>query len=227
MELRESDAHKIVHVLRLGAGDAVELIDSAGSVFAAKLVAREAGIHALLGEAAPGATEPRLRITLAQGVPKGQKMDYVVEKTTELGVARIMPFISERVIGEERGASKLERWRRLARTAAQQSGRTHVPPVEDPLRWEALIAAFPAFDVILLPWELAERVPLRTALPTLLSDVREALVIIGPEGGISHAEAQAALTAGAHAVSLGPRILRTETAGLVACTALLYESGEI
>jgi 16S rRNA (uracil1498-N3)-methyltransferase len=227
VEIRDGDAFKIVRVLRLRSGDVVELIDSAGFIFPARLVIRDARVGALLGEPTAGSVEPTLRITLAQGIPKGQKMDYIVEKTTELGVLRIIPFISERVIGEERSASKLERWRRLARTAAQQSGRTHIPPVEAPLSWELLTAAFPAFDVVLLSWELAERVALRTKLPKILSGAREALVIIGPEGGITHAEANAALTAGAHAVSLGSRILRTETAGLVACATLLYESGNI
>jgi 16S rRNA (uracil1498-N3)-methyltransferase len=228
VELRAGDAHKIIAVLRLRSGDAVEVIDSAGFVFPACLVLRDSHVGALLAEPIGGSVEPTLRITLAQGIPKGQKMDFVVEKATELGIARIIPFVSERVIGEERSASKIERWRRLARTAAQQSGRTHIPPVDDPLSWKALIAAVPAFDLVLLPWELAERTPLRMTLPRLLrADAREALVIIGPEGGITHAEADAALAAGAHAVSLGSRILRTETAGIVACTALLYESGDI
>lgn len=227
VEIRDGDAFKIVRVLRLRSGDTVELIDSAGFIFPACLIISDARVGALLAEPTAGSVEPVLRITLAQGIPKGQKMDYVVEKTTELGIVRIIPFISERVIGEERSASKLERLRRLARTAAQQSGRTHIPSVDAPLSWEALIAAFPAFDVVLLPWELAERVALRTTLPRILSGAREALVIIGPEGGITHAEAKAALAAGAQAVSLGPRILRTETAGVVACAALFYESGDI
>jgi 16S rRNA (uracil1498-N3)-methyltransferase len=225
IELRDGDVHKILRVLRLGEGDVIELIDSGGSVFPASLTLRAESVGALLGPPAASVAESTLRITLAQGIPKGQKMDYVVEKATELGVARIIPFVSERVIGEERGASKLERWRRLARTAAQQSGRALVPAVDDPLRWEGLLAAFRAFDVVLLAWEPAERVPLRGVLANLLPGAREALVIVGPEGGISHAEAQSALAAGAHTVSLGARILRTETAGLVACAALLYESG--
>lgn len=227
VELHGGDAHKIVDVLRLRDGDAVELIDSAGFIFPASLVIRGARVGAVLGEPIAASVESVLRITLAQGIPKGQKMDYVIEKATELGVARIIPFISERVIGEDRSALKLDRWRRLARAAARQSGRTHIPPVEEPLRWDALTAAFPAFDLVLLPWELAERVPLRAALANILADAREVLVLIGPEGGITHAEARLALAAGAHAVSLGSRILRTETAGLVACAALLYETGQI
>jgi 16S rRNA (uracil1498-N3)-methyltransferase len=227
VELHDGDAYKIVRVLRLRSGDVVELIDSAGFIFPARLIISDARVGALLAEPTVGSVEPTVRITLAQGIPKGQKMDYIVEKTTELGIVRIIPFISERVIGDEPSTSKLERWRRLARTAAQQSGRTYIPPVDVPLSWEALIAAFPAFGIVLLPWELAERVALRTTLPPLLSGAGEALVIIGPEGGITHAEAQAAIAAGAHTVSLGSRILRTETAGVVACAALLYESGDI
>jgi 16S rRNA (uracil1498-N3)-methyltransferase len=227
VRLTGADAHKITNVLRLRDGDHVELIDSGGNVFFAALEFGGRTVRALLQETVSRPSEPSLRITLAQGIPKGQKMDFVVEKATELGVMRIIPFVSERTIGQERGNHKRERWRRLAQAAAQQSGRAYIPFVESPLCWEALIDSFSTFDRVLLPWELAERRPLRTVLPNLLITACDVLVIIGPEGGISHTEADAALAAGACAISLGSRILRTETAGLIACAVLLYEQGEL
>ncbi len=161
-------------------------------------------------------------ITIAQGVPKGQKMDFVVEKLTELGAASIIPLQSERTIVSDVSPNKLERWRRLAKSAAQQCGRNDIPQIEDPLALRDLLARFSDYDLVLLPWELAEGAPLRETLPTLLSEMQRVLVLIGPEGGFSHAEAEAARSAGAQLVSLGSRILRTETAGLVALAVIAY-----
>ena len=168
-----------------------------------------------------------LRLTVAQGLPKGHKMDFVVEKATELGVARIVPFASERTVGGSERAGKLERWRRIATAAAQQCGRTDVPAVEAPCGFDELLAAMPRFDATFVPWELAGGGPLRDRLPALLGGVRDALVVIGPEGGLAAAEVDAARAVGAHAISLGSRIFRTETAALVACTALLYAAGDL
>jgi 16S rRNA (uracil1498-N3)-methyltransferase len=221
------DARKIVTVLRLQSGDQIEVIDSSGQVFAAALQVQAFQVQALLGELLTRPSECKLQLTLAQGVPKGQKMDFVVEKATELGVHAIIPFVSERTVGEARGAAKTERWRRLARTAATQSGRTVLPHVEDPEPFAAVVSRFPAFDAVLVAWELAEREALRAVLPNVIAGAQRILVMIGPEGGITHAEAHEALAAGAHALSLGARILRTETAGLVACTAILYAAGEL
>jgi 16S rRNA (uracil1498-N3)-methyltransferase len=173
-------------------------------------------------------TESAREIVLCQAVPKGAKMDYVVEKATELGVRRIVPLRTERTVAEAGSPARLERWRRLARTAAAQCGRTRVPAVDAPAAWSDAIASLAAAGTLLLfPWELAERVPLRETLPRLLAGDGPIAVLIGPEGGISHEEAALAVAAGARAVSLGPRIFRTETAGLVVVSALLYELGDL
>jgi 16S rRNA (uracil1498-N3)-methyltransferase len=169
--------------------------------------------------------ESRIEMTLAQAVPKGAKMDFVVEKATELGVARIVPLLTERTLGDP-SPGKLERWRRLARSAAQQSGRDRIPAIDEPLGIERFIAQARSMPM-LLPWELAERVPLRERLGPLLAGADRIAVIIGPEGGLSHSEAEQAGVAGALVVSLGARILRSETAGLVVLSAVLYAAGEI
>src|SRR5207248_7059307 len=129
VSLAGNDAHKIARVLRKRSGDTVEIIDSTANRFDAVLEIENGDVRARLGEPVAPKGEPRLRITVAQGVPKGQKMDFVVEKLTELGAAAIVPFYSERSVVIESGKSKLERWRRLVNTAAAQCGRDEIPEI--------------------------------------------------------------------------------------------------
>ncbi len=227
VELAGDDARKLLVVLRRSAGDEVEIVDSTGRAFVAELHVDGSRVRAALLREVDAPPSFLLSIDLAQAVPKGAKMDFVVEKATELGVARVLPFASERTVGDGERAGKVERWRRLAKSASQQCGRRDILRVETPQTFAALIASFAAYDVALVPWEVAAATPLRERLPGLLAGARTAIVAIGPEGGLSHAEALAAQGAGAHLVSLGSRILRTETAGLVACCALRYASGDL
>jgi 16S rRNA (uracil1498-N3)-methyltransferase len=154
-------------------------------------------------------------------------MDLVVEKATELGAHAIVPVRSARVIGHDTSPAKLERWRRIAKSAAQQSGRLRVPDVGDVHDWGALLATFARYDRVYVPWELAEPAPLRDVFERELEHARSALIVIGPEGGFSGDEVERARAAGATAISLGRRILRTETAALVVLAALLYARGEL
>ncbi len=217
-----SDAHKIVNVLRLRDGDVIEVVDSHGSIFAATLESKAGALQARLGE--PRETPaPRVVIDVAQGIPKGQKMDFVVEKLGELGVRALIPLRSERTIVANVGPAKLERWRRLAHSAAQQSGRNDLLAVTEPLPFAQLCLQFSEYDAVIFPWEVAEPQPLREALPAIVGDAARILVVVGPEGGFSHAEAESAKAAGAHLVSLGSRILRTETAALAVVAILGYE----
>ena len=211
--------------MRRRTGDAVIVVDSAAQEFRATLTVAHGRVEARLDELLRAHNRESLRaITLAQMIPKGQKLDYVVEKATELGLYALIPVQSSRSVGEA-SANKLARWRNLARSAAQQSGRTRVPDVESPIDFPALVARIREFDAAIFAWELADQ-PLRAALASIGS-ARSILVIVGPEGGFSHEEADAVVAAGAHAVSLGSRILRTETAPLVILTAILYEGGEL
>jgi 16S rRNA (uracil1498-N3)-methyltransferase len=220
-----SDAHKIVNVLRLRNGDLIEVVDSRGAVFAATLESKDGELHARLTQARDAPPEPSVVIDVAQGIPKGQKMDFIVEKLGELGVRSLLPLRSERTIVTDVGPAKLERWRRLARSAAQQSGRTDLLNVTDPLPFAQLRLRFSEYDTVILPWEVAPGEPLRGVLPAIVDGARTILVVIGPEGGFSHAEAESAQAAGAHLISLGSRILRTETAALAVVAILGYEFG--
>lgn len=211
-------------MLRARDGDKIEVIDSAAQRFSARLQLGGKSVTAQLLNVLEEARTDLPEITVAQGMPKGQKMDFVVEKLTELGVSSILPLRSERTIVSEVGANKIERWRRLAKTAAQQCGRAVIPQIGDPVSLSELLATAADYDLVLLPWELAQAVPLRERLPALLQAARRILLIVGPEGGFSHAEAAAAQAAGAHCISLGTRILRTETAALVAVAIVAYVS---
>jgi 16S rRNA (uracil1498-N3)-methyltransferase len=218
-----ADARKIATVLRLRTGDRVEAIDSAATLFDACVAVDGHLVTARLESVRARRADTAAAIDLAQGVPKGQKMDFVVEKATELGARAILPVVTQRSVVRESGASKVERWRRLARAAAQQSGRRDVPSVEEPQAFADVLGRFPAYDLVLFPWEAAETAPLRERLPGLVRDARSILLLIGPEGGFSHAEAEDAERAGARIVSLGRRILRSETAGLAVLSILSYE----
>jgi 16S rRNA (uracil1498-N3)-methyltransferase len=222
------DARKLVTVLRKHSGDRVVVVDSGAAAYAATLEVDGRTVVATLDERLDrGEAEPALRVTLAQAVPKGQKMDFVVEKATELGAHAIVPVRSARVIGHDTSPAKVERWRRIARSAAQQSGRVRVPDVGEVVEWEALLATFPRYDRVYVPWELAEPLPLREVFESDARDACSVLVVIGPEGGFAEEEVARARGAGARAISLGRRILRTETAALVVLSALLYARGEL
>jgi len=224
VRIEGGDAHHITDVLRLRAGDRIEVIDSTANAFVAELEGDGAELVARLVETSTPLPVERLRVDVAQALPKGAKMDLVVEKATELGAAAIHPFTSERTIVRVAGDEKAARWNRIARSAAEQSGRRRVPPVETPVSYAELLERFGRYDLVLFAWESTDRDPLRERLAQLLRGVRTVLVVIGPEGGFTHAEADAARARGASIISLGPRILRTETAALALLAVLAYES---
>jgi 16S rRNA (uracil1498-N3)-methyltransferase len=222
------DARKLATVLRKRSGDRVQVVDSGGIAYAATLDVDGRDVRATLGERLDRRdVETVLAVTIAQALPKGQKMDLVVEKATELGAFAIVPVRSARVVGHDTSPGKVERWRRIAKSAAQQSGRVRVPDVADVHDWDALLATFARYDRVYVPWELAEPAPLRDVLERELIGANSVLVVIGPEGGFSAEEVARARDAGASAISLGRRILRTETAALVVLSAVLYARGEL
>jgi 16S rRNA (uracil1498-N3)-methyltransferase len=226
--LAADDARKIATVLRKRTGDRVQIVDSGAVAYGATLTVDDRTVHATLDELLDRAeVETALRVTIAQAVPKGQKMDLVVEKATELGAAAIVPVRSARVVGYDTSPAKVERWRRIAKAAAQQSGRVRVPDIADVSDWDALLATFAHYDRVYVPWELAPPSPLRDVFEPELSDATNLLIVIGPEGGFSSDEIVRAQQSGGRTISLGRRILRTETAALVVLSAILYARGEL
>lgn len=216
VEIGGSDAHKITHVLRLQRGDRLEIVDSAATSFEAAIGEAGSIVRAeLVGLAAMrNDSNAELTCDVAQAVPKSRRMELVIEKGTELGARTFLPFYCERSVARSLGAEKLARWRRLARSAAAQSGRVDVPVIAEPLEFNALLERFAHYARVLFAWELASRVPLQQRLLQALPARGSVLVVIGPEGGFTHSEADAAEARGAVLVSLGARILRTDTAAL-------------
>ncbi len=216
VEIGGTDAHKIEHVLRLKAGDEIVLIDSRARTFSATIREIARSVRAeITREIEVAASAAALQIDVAQAVPKGQRMEFVVEKGTELGVEAFLPFVCERSVRREVGAEKLSRWRRIARTAAAQCGRKTLPQILDPLDFDGLLARFGEYDAVLFAWELAAAAPLHQRLREALPAHGRLLVVVGPEGGFTHAEAELAAGKGAVMLWLGQRVLRTDTAALV------------
>ena len=203
-------------MLRLREGDAIAVIDSAGRAFSGTILECGRVVRAQIEKEIPQPENTSaLSIDLAQAVPKGSRMDFIIEKATELGVVTFQPFFSERTVGRNSGDAKVSRWERLARAAAAQCGRSDVPGVAAPVTFDQLIARFSAYDAVLFAWELAQPEPLVQRLAAVLPSEGRALVVVGPEGGFSHAEAEVAADHAAQLLWLGQRVLRTDTAALV------------
>jgi 16S rRNA (uracil1498-N3)-methyltransferase len=226
-------AHRLSRVLRLEAGAAVVLLDGSGVEYETRLdgVGPQRVTGTVVGRR-PGRPEPRVRLVLYQSLVKGERFDWVLEKGTELGVAGFVPLLARRnVVRAALGRpGRPERWRRVVREAAEQCGRSVLPEL---LPAEGLDEALSkAADLRLLPWEgenvLGLAAAIQRARPALEAVERPTVaVLIGPEGGFAADEVALARRAGAQVVSLGRRILRSETAGIVAVAAVLYELGEL
>lgn len=210
-DLPEAQAHYIGRVLRLAAGDAVQLFDGSGQEYRGELV--EVGkkqVRVELHEHFAGLPESGLRIHLGQGLSRGERMDWAIQKAVELGVAEITPVVSERCevrLKDERADKRLSHWRQIAISACEQCGRSVVPVIHPPTPLAQWVAVEAELKLVLHP--VAEPLA-RHAPPDSLA------FLIGPEGGLSDVEVEQARTAGFYPARLGPRVLRTETAPVVA-----------
>ncbi|MGI9950817.1 16S rRNA (uracil(1498)-N(3))-methyltransferase [Moorellaceae bacterium AZ2] len=221
--------HHASRVLRLNVGEEISLADGLGSSFKGRVIAvRRGEVVAELLEPIPS-NEPFLSVTLLQGIPKGDKMELIIEKATELGIKRIIGLLTERVImklDKEAAARKKERWRKVALAAARQSRRASIPLVEGPWTLEEALERIPPETLLLVPWEEERERGLKEALSPV-EPSRPIALLVGPEGGLSPAEVEWARQAGGIVVSLGPRILRAETAGLACLAVIMYEGGDL
>ncbi len=226
--LTREDAHHALKVLRLHTGDRVEIVSDSCPWIAEIAEAQENRVALRKLEPLPS-TEPVLQITLYQGLPKADKMDWIVQKSTELGVTRIVPVLLSRCItriAPEDRARKTERWQKIAREAGKQSGRCVIPSVECPVTLQALLKGPFLSSVNVVPWEEAQSFgPL--AFHRTYPDPRSMGIMIGPEGGITTEEIALLTAAGFIQMTLGKRILRTETAGLAVLSALMCLYGEM
>jgi 16S rRNA (uracil1498-N3)-methyltransferase len=211
-ELPQDQAHYISRVLRMSEGDAVQLFDGSGQEFRASLL--EVGkkrVVVQVTETFAGQIESPLQIHLGQGLSRGERMDWAIQKATELGVNEITPIFSDRCevrLKDERADKRLQHWRQVAISACEQCGRSRVPVIHPPLLLADWLKQVEA-DLKLVLHPVAE--PLVShAKPGSLA------FLIGPEGGLTDGEVETAQGAGFHSARLGPRVLRTETAPVVA-----------
>jgi 16S rRNA (uracil1498-N3)-methyltransferase len=219
-------AGHLTRVLRLRPRAALTLFNGRGGEYAASIERVDGSeVTVAVGEHQPIERESPFPLTLAQGVSRGERMDLVVQKATELGVARLVPVLTERSVvrlDEEQSDRKSSHWRAIAIAACEQCGRNHLPEVTLPTQLREFLRQ-PAGDSV--------RLLLSPSATRRIDDVprpaRGVTVLIGPEGGLSDAEQEHALAAGFTAVNLGPRILRTETAAIASLTLLQREFGDL
>lgn len=222
------ETRHLTRVLRLGAGDIVEALDGAGTMLTVRIerVSPRGAEGAVLSRAAHRAESP-LRLTLAQGIAKGDKMESIVRMATELGATHIVPLVTVRaVVRMEPGRKgpRWARWQRVAQEAAKQSGRSIVPDIDPPRQLDEWLASREHEGLLICLWESAHS----AIVPQLpLPPIAEATLVVGPEGGLEAAEAEALGKAGAIIGSLGARILRTETAGPVGLALLQARYGDL
>lgn len=221
-------------VLRKRPGDEIGLFDGKGRTFLGRIEA--VGPRRVEGRvlAARSAALPPFEIRLLQAMPKGDKFDWILQKAAELGVSEIVPVTTHRTVARipaERVSGRVARWQKIVLSAAEQSGRAHIPVVRPPVDFRRALDLCAEAAVTLIPWEGEERTGLKDVLrKTVLDRVSRqpaALnVFIGPEGGFTAEEVELARTRGAVPVSLGSAILRAETAAVFVVSVLLYEFGE-
>ena len=225
----DSIARQLATVLRLAPGQSILLVNGDGCEYLVKLSAvapRQAAGDVL--DSCPCAGDPRRELTLVQASLKQDKFEWVLQKGTELGVTRFVPVVSERSVVRPAAAlyKKYDRWRAVLREAVEQCGRSRLPELADPVEWPAL--TLPASSHGFVAWEAAGGAPhLATAVATMPPSVDGVApgiaLLIGPEGGLTADEVAGAEAGGWRVVSLGPRILRAETAALAAVTMALAD----
>ena len=226
IHLPEDAANHLVRVLRMQPGDACVLFNGDGRDVPATLrSANKRGVEAELGAPVTVDHESPLRIALVQGIARGEKMDWILQKATELGIASVYPVQSDRSevkLEGERATKRLAHWRSVVVSACEQSGRAHVPDVAAAQPLEALVrGALPSTRRFLLDPEADK------AIATMATIDGDCVLAVGPEGGWSPRDRQALHAAGFEGLRLGPRILRTETAGIAAIAALQARFGDL
>lgn len=224
------DAHHIQQVMRAKIGDKLICSDGIDREAIVEIVRFEPKlVSAKIVEPLTMNNEAAIDVWIAQSLPKADKMETVIQRCTEIGAARFIPFTSQRTIvkyNEKKEGRRLERWHKIAKEAAEQSHRNRIPTIEAPRSWKELLKLVPDVSVAFICYEQEEERTFKAILKQSAS-LQRVLLIVGPEGGFTADEVNEAREAGCHAISLGRRILRTETAAMAALTCILYEYDEM
>lgn len=221
-----SDVNHMKNVLRMRPGEAVEISDGDNLIYRCVVKGYEEGRAILaIQQRMPVDTELPCRITLFQGLPKQDKMELIVQKAVELGASQVVPVATRRSVvklDENKAAKKLQRWQQIAESAAKQAGRGYIPQISSVLSYPEALEKAGGLDVLLIPYELAEGMEEARKVVASIAQGQSVGIIIGPEGGFEKEEVDAAIHQGAKAITLGRRILRTETAGLAILSILMF-----
>ena len=229
--IRGADAHHLMHVMRAKAGQEITIVDGSSHIGRAELVEFTADtVTARLVERLEADTESPIAIELAQCLLKGDKPEFIVQKAVELGIVRIWPLVSANCVvryDAKKSAARRSRWQRIAEEAAKQCGRTALTEVREIFSLEAWLEQVTADEdhLLLFCYENEDRQGLRACLRE--TRARHICLVIGPEGGFTLDEAELLRQHGARSVTLGPRILRAETAAVAAMSAVQYELGDL
>ncbi len=220
------DAHHIARVLRMQVGDPLTLCDAHGTDYACEILSVDDGEVSLrVCDRTPSATEPTTSVTLYQGLPKSEKMEWIIQKCVEIGITRIVPVAMSRCVVKLNGADgekKRARWQKIAAGAAEQSGRGIIPEVAAPISFDTMLSALK--DEYTVTFYEGGGVSLSTLVG---EDTRQVSIVIGPEGGFSLEEIEKLRENGAHIATLGKRILRCETAPMVALSVIMQLTGNM
>lgn len=221
------DVNHMKNVLRMKIGEQVEISDGNNKKYLCEVSAYEEEQAVLrILEIREADTELKSRLYLFQGLPKNDKMDLIVQKAVELGAYEVIPVSMKRCVVKldaKKAAKKVERWNSISESAAKQAGRSIIPKVSDVVSYREALERAEQLDVVLVPYELEEGMAETKKLLHQIQPGQSVGIFIGPEGGFEREEVEQAIEAGAHPVTLGRRILRTETAGFTMLSILMFE----
>lgn len=229
--IRGEDVKHIYKVLRLKSGDKISINDCEGSEYLGEIESiNKESISVILTDELAINNESPIQVYLYQGLPKASKMDLIVQKSVELGIAEVNPIITQRVIakGEIGEFKKVDRWNKIALEACKQCKRSIIPKIKTPLEFQEFINEIKDMDLIIVPYENENGYGIKKVTSSIdKNSIHKVAIVIGPEGGFEEDEIAVLRENGAYIVTLGPRILRTETAGIVTLSIIMYELSDL
>ena len=226
IEITGSDVNHMKNVLRMKTGEQLEISDGNNKKYLCEIESLEADkVTARILEEREAENELPSKLYLFQGLPKSDKMELIIQKAVELGAWEVIPVATKRAVvklDQKKAAKKRERWSGISESAAKQAGRNVIPEIKQVMNFQEALSYAKSLDVLLIPYELAEEMQATKERIQAIQPEQSVGIFIGPEGGFEQEEVKLAMEAGAYPITLGKRILRTETAGMTMLSVLMY-----